>query len=304
MRHKKIIVGSRNSQLAVAQTQIVMNEIKKHNPDLELELLTYTTTGDRILDRSLDEVGGKGLFVKELDKALIEGQIHIAVHSLKDMPMEENKDLPIVSLYKRGDPRDVLVLPKSCKTTEDMDWYSFLNGLEHVGSSSARRQLQIKKLYSGIGIKGVRGNIITRLQKLDQGEFDALVLAAAGLDRAGLTGRINRYFSVDEVIPAAGQGILSIQARSDLDISFLEQVNDEDTVYAATAERTFVRVLDGGCSSPIAAYAEVSGNDLKLIGLYYKEETKEHIIDCISGNKESAEKLGFLLADRLKGALK
>ena len=304
MRHKKILVGSRNSQLAVAQTQIVMNEIKKHNPELELELLTYTTTGDRILDRSLDEVGGKGLFVKELDKALIDGQIHIAVHSLKDMPMEENRDLPIVSLYKRGDPRDVLVLPKSRKTTEDMDWYAFLNGLERVGSSSARRQLQIKKRYSGIGIKGVRGNIITRLQKLDQGEFDALVLAAAGLDRVGLTSRINRYFSVEEIIPAAGQGILSIQARSDLDISFLEQVNDEDTVYAATAERTFVRVLDGGCSSPIAAYAEVSGNDLKLTGLYYNEETKEHIIDYIAGNKESAEKLGFLLADRLKGALK
>lgn len=297
MNQKKIIVGSRDSRLAIAQTKIVMNEIKKNNPDLELELVTLKTTGDLILDKSLDKIGGKGLFVKELDKALMEGRIHIAVHSLKDMPMEVNEDLPIVAMYKRGDPRDALVLPKGQDKSKNL--CDFCN----VGSSSARRQLQLKNLYPAIGVKSVRGNIITRLNKLVNGEYDALVLAAAGLDRVGLTDRIDRYFSVEEMIPAAGQGVLAIQARKDLDISFLKNVNDADTVYAATAERSFVAALDGGCSSPIAANAVITGKEIKLIGLYYKEDTKEHIIDSISGNKEDAKELGFWLAKRMKGDL-
>lgn len=294
MLRKKIIVGSRDSKLAVMQSELVMNEIKKANPELELELLTLKTTGDKILDKTLDKIGGKGLFVKELDQALMDGRIHIAVHSLKDMPMEENEDLPIAALPKRGDPRDVLVLPQN-----DINQ----NFLSNVGSSSSRRQLQLKNIYKDIIMSSVRGNIITRLAKLDRGEYSALILAAAGLKRAGLENRISKYFSVDEVIPSAGQGILSVQARRDLDCSFLNCLNDENTSFAAKAERSFVRTLNGGCSSPIAAHARIIGRELKLSGLYFNEETKEHSVDFIVGDVEKSERLGYDLALRMKGKL-
>lgn len=306
MNKKKIVVGSRDSKLAVAQTQIIMNEIKKEHPDIDLELVTIKTTGDKILNMTLDKIGGKGLFVKELDKALMDGKIDIAVHSLKDMPMEENKDIPIVAMYKRGDPRDVLVLSEELlefHSNYELHKNIDLNTMKNIGTSSARRQLQMKELYPNIGTKSIRGNIITRLNKLDNGEFDALVLAAAGLIRVGLTNRISRYFSVEEMIPAAGQGILAIQARKDFDKELLECVNDVDTVYAATAERSFVTELDGGCSSPIAAHATIDGNILKLIGLYYNEDTKEHISDTIIGQKVDAKELGLQLAKKLKGAI-
>ncbi|WP_032121032.1 hydroxymethylbilane synthase [Clostridium amazonitimonense] len=294
MLKKKIVVGSRDSKLAVMQTELVMKEIKKANPEIELELVTLKTTGDLILDKTLDKIGGKGLFVKELDQALMDGRIDIAVHSLKDMPMEENEDLPIVALPKRGDPRDALILPNNNLNQ---------HFLSNVGSSSYRRQLQLKDLYENINTSSVRGNIITRLAKLDRGEYSALILAAAGLLRVGLEDRISKYFSVEEIIPSAGQGVLSVQARRDLDCSFLKTINDEVTTYAATAERSFVRTLNGGCSSPIAAYATVSGNELKLMGLYFNEETKEHAVDSIIGDVKKAESLGYELALRMKGNL-
>lgn len=299
MRKKKIIIGSRDSKLAVMQTELVMEQIRKCNPDLELELITLKTTGDLILDKTLDKIGGKGLFVKELDQALLDGRIDIAIHSLKDMPMDINDDLPIVALPKRGDVRDALILPEG-KTLENLDRNEIFS---NIGSSSNRRKLQIEKLYEDVKTTAVRGNIITRLSKLDRGEYSALILAAAGLHRVGLQNRISKYFSVEEMIPAAGQGILSIQARKDLDVSFLEAVNDQLSTYCATAERSFVRVLNGGCSSPIAAHAIVSGNEIKLIGLHYNEETKEHIIDSIVGNVLKAEALGEALANKLRGAI-
>ena len=299
MRKKKIIIGSRDSKLAVMQTELVMEQIRKCNPDLELELITLKTTGDLILDKTLDKIGGKGLFVKELDQALLDGRIDIAIHSLKDMPMDINDDLPIVALPKRGDVRDALILPEG-KTLENLDRNEIFS---NIGSSSNRRKLQIEKLYEDVKTTAVRGNIITRLSKLDRGEYSALILAAAGLHRVGLQNRISKYFSVEEMIPAAGQGILSIQARKDLDVSFLEAVNDLLSTYCATAERSFVRVLNGGCSSPIAAHAMVSGNEIKLIGLHYNEETKEHIIDSIVGNVLKAEALGEALANKLRGAI-
>lgn len=299
MRKKKIIIGSRDSKLAVMQTELVMEQIRKCNPDLELELITLKTTGDLILDKTLDKIGGKGLFVKELDQALLDGRIDIAIHSLKDMPMDISDDLPIVALPKRGDVRDALILPEG-KTLENLDRNEIFS---NIGSSSNRRKLQIEKLYEDVKTTAVRGNIITRLSKLDRGEYSALILAAAGLHRVGLQNRISKYFSVEEMIPAAGQGILSIQARKDLDVSFLEAVNDQLSTYCATAERSFVRVLNGGCSSPIAAHAIVSGNEIKLIGLHYNEETKEHIIDSIVGNVLKAEALGEALANKLRGAI-
>lgn len=288
-------IGSRDSQLAVAQTKLVMEQIQKANPDLELELITLKTTGDLILDKTLDKIGGKGLFVKELDQALMEGRIDLSIHSLKDMPMDTPADLPIVAYAKRGDHRDVLVLPEGSKPGS---YY-----LSKVGSSSARRQLQLQILYPIIHLESIRGNIVTRLRKLDDKEYSGLILAAAGLKRIGLENRIHKYFSEDEIIPAAGQGILAVQARADFDRSILATVDDQDTRYAAEAERSFVRFLDGGCSSPIAAYAKVDGEHLTLMGLYYDDETGNFETGSISGSATEGEALGIELAKRLKGAV-
>lgn len=287
---RKITVGSRESKLAVAQAMLVMDCIAAAHPEIQLELVTMKTTGDIILDRSLDQIGGKGLFVKELDQALLDGRIDLSVHSLKDMPMETPEELPIVAFTKRADARDVLILPQG-KTEL---------GEGPLGCSSARRGLQLAKLFPGREIKGVRGNVQTRLSKLDRGEYSALVLAKAGLDRLGLSDRISRVFSAEEMLPAAGQGILAVQGRAGEDYSFLDGVGDANATICAQAERSFVAALNGGCSSPVAAYAEVLGDQLKLTGLYYNEETKGWMIGSQTGNMTQAKDLGVRLALRLK----
>ena len=274
--NKRIVrIGSRDSKLAVMQTELMIHAVTKYHPEIQFELVTMKTTGDIILNQTLDKIGGKGLFVKELDIALAEGRIDCCVHSLKDMPMEENPDFPITALPKRGDSRDVFVLPQM---------QHFENITAQIGSSSFRRQIQLKKLFPSCHCLPVRGNIITRLQKLDCGEFSSLVLAGAGLQRVGLSERISRYFSTDEMIPAAGQGILAVQSRKNEDVSFLSCIHNKESEYAALAERAFVRTLDGGCSSPIAAYAQIHGTELKLTGLYAKEHQWEYVIDSVTGN--------------------
>ena len=293
--NKRIVrIGSRDSKLAVMQTELIMHAVTKYHPEIQFELVTMKTTGDVILNQTLDKIGGKGLFVKELDIALAEGRIDCCVHSLKDMPMEENPDFPITALPKRGDPRDVLVLPQM---------QHFENITAQIGSSSFRRQIQLKKLFPSCHCLPVRGNIITRLQKLDCGEFSSLILAGAGLQRVGLSERISRYFSTDEMIPAAGQGILAVQSRKNEDVSFLSCIHNKESEYAALAERVFVRTLDGGCSSPIAAYAQIHGTELKLTGLYAKEHQWEYVIDSVTGNTENAVQLGEQLAQTMKGRL-
>lgn len=293
--NKRIVrIGSRDSKLAVMQTELMIHAVTKYHPEIQFELVTMKTTGDIILNQTLDKIGGKGLFVKELDIALAEGRIDCCVHSLKDMPMEENPDFPITALPKRGDPRDVLVLPQM---------QHFENITAQIGSSSFRRQIQLKKLFPSCHCLPVRGNIITRLQKLDCGEFSSLVLAGAGLQRVGLSERISRYFSTDEMIPAAGQGILAVQSRKNEDVSFLSCIHNKESEYAALAERTFVRTLDGGCSSPIAAYAQIHGTELKLTGLYAKEHQWEYVIDSVTGNTKDAAQLGEQLAQTMKGRL-
>ena len=293
--NKRIVrIGSRDSKLAVMQTELMIHAVTKYHPEIQFELVTMKTTGDIILNQTLDKIGGKGLFVKELDIALAEGRIDCCVHSLKDMPMEENPDFPITALPKRGDPRDVLVLPQM---------QHFENITAQIGSSSFRRQIQLKKLFPSCHCLPVRGNIITRLQKLDCGEFSSLVLAGAGLQRVGLSERISRYFSTDEMIPAAGQGILAVQSRKNEDVSFLSCIHNKESEYAALAERAFVRTLDGGCSSPIAAYAQIHGTELKLTGLYAKEHQWEYIIDSVIGNTDNAVQLVDQLAQTMKGRL-
>ena len=291
MKKNKIVIGSRESKLAVLQSEMVRDYIKKQDPELEVEILTMKTTGDIILDRTLDKVGGKGLFVKELDKALMDGRSILSVHSLKDMPMEVPEELPLLAFSKREDPRDVLVLPEG--VTE-------LDKNKPLGCSSLRRTLQLKKIYPDMEVKSIRGNLQTRLRKLDEGQYSGLILAAAGLKRLGLEARINRYFTADEIIPAAGQGILAVQGRKGEDYEFLDGYCDADAWAAGSAERAFVKLLDGGCSSPVAAHAEVYGEEIYLRGLYYNEKDGSYVTGTLRGQRKDAEKLGRELAETLR----
>ena len=287
----KLRIGSRESRLAVIQSRMVMEAIAKAEPAAELELVTMKTTGDKILDKTLDKIGGKGLFVRELDQALREGKVDFSVHSLKDMPMEVPEDLPLAAFSSREDPRDVLVLPEGVAE---------LDPTKPIGCSSRRRQLQLKKLFPHVDIQPVRGNVQTRLAKLNAGQFSALVLAAAGLKRLGLTNRISRYFESEEILPAAGQGILVVQTRKGMNTDCLRLVHDEKTACCAKAERAFVRELNGGCSSPVAAHATVDGETLILTGFYVSPDETIQRKGSIRGGVPDAETLGRTLARLLK----
>ncbi|WP_130869518.1 hydroxymethylbilane synthase [Intestinimonas massiliensis (ex Afouda et al. 2020)] len=290
---KTIRVGSRESKLAVIQSELVMDAIRASHPDIALELVTMKTTGDKILDRTLDKIGGKGLFVKELDAALLDGRADLTVHSCKDLPMDVDPRIPLAGFSKREDPRDVLVLPQGAAE---------LDHTKPIGCASARRAVQLKELFPGVDIAPVRGNVLTRLRKLDEGGYSALVLAAAGLKRLGLENRITRYFTVDEMIPAAGQGILAIQSRAGEDLSYLSHVVDEEGTLCASAERAFVRRLDGGCSSPIAAHARIKNEEISITGLYV-DEAGRVLRRTVTGPRDRGEALAIALADEMKGGV-
>ena len=287
----KITIGSRDSKLAVVQSEMVMAFLREAHPDAEVGLATFKTTGDKILDRRLDQIGGKGLFVKELDIALRNRECDYTVHSCKDLPMEVPEDLPLVCFSAREDPRDVLVFPNGA-TEPDFSL--------PIGTSSRRREVQLRKLFPQATFASVRGNLQTRLRKLDEGGYGALVLAAAGLKRMGLADRIGRYLEPEEVIPSAAQGVLAIQGRRDADPSLFEGFADPIVAVAVTAERAFVTRLDGGCSSPIAAHARVNGEELELLGLYYDEEAQVARRGRVSGPVDDAVALACDLADRLR----
>lgn len=292
--NKKVRVGSRDSLLAVRQAELVMEAVRKASPETELTLVTMKTTGDRILNQSLDKIGGKGLFVKELDLALMEGRSDLSVHSLKDMPMEIPEELPILAYSPREDNRDVLVLREGL---------SELPAHPVIGTGSARRKIQAARIYPDAEFKGIRGNIHTRLHKLDSGEYDALILAAAGMIRMGLQDRISRYFSVEEIIPPAGQGIMAVQGRKDDSYPFLIKINSPKSQAMAEAERSFVKTLDGGCSSPIAACALIEGDRLKLRGLYFEEKSGRWVVGSLEGSVQGPAELGRSLALRLKSEI-
>lgn len=282
----RIRVGSRDSVLAVRQSELLMEAVKAAHPEAELELVTLKTTGDKILDRTLDQIGGKGLFVKELDEALRDGRADVTVHSCKDLPMEVPEDLPLAAFSRREDPRDALVLPEGAEV---------LDLSRNVGCASLRRGMQCKALYPGCTIAPVRGNVLTRLRKLDEGQYGALILAVSGLKRLGLEGRISRVFSPEEMLPAAGQGILAAQVRRGTDTAYLQCFDDPVGRACAVAERAFVRSLDGGCSSPVAAFAVVEGDRMTLTGM-----NAEGVKGSITGEVGQAEALGLKLAERLR----
>lgn len=284
----KLRIGSRESKLAVIQSEIIINMIRKSVPEAETELVTMKTAGDRILDRTLDKAGGKGLFIKELDRALIRGDIDIAVHSLKDMPMETDLRLKIAAYSAREAPFDALVLPKGAKT-QDFD--------KPVGCAGKRRAFQYGRLFPNAEIKPVRGNVLTRLARLDAGEYGALLLAEAGLRRLGLQDRTKRVFTAEEIVPAAGQGILAVVTRADAEYNFLSGINDINSELCARAERAFVRRLNGGCSAPAAAYAEIDGENIIIRG--FNVIDGKLITKTSSGNKYRGEETGTLLAEEM-----
>lgn len=279
-----IRVGSRDSRLAVVQAEEVCRVLG------DCELITMKTTGDMVLDKTLDQVGGKGLFVKELDRALADHRVDLTVHSLKDVPMEQPDGLPLVAFTRRADARDALVLPESGIWDKE----------KPIGCSSARRRVQLKQLFPEIDVQPVRGNVQTRLAKLESGSYGALVLAAAGLQRLGLEGRISRYFSPDEIIPAAGQGILAVQGRAGELEDAARLVDDADARDCAAAERSFIRTLGGGCFAPVAAYAQTQGDTLHLRGLYVTADETHMARGAVTGRRAEAAALGRTLALQLK----
>ncbi|MBQ9419974.1 MAG: hydroxymethylbilane synthase [Synergistaceae bacterium] len=283
----KIKIGTRASPLAVAQTNIIADGIAKFFPDTDISIIKIKTSGDKNLAPfSSDPSGIKGMFTLELERALMNREIDFAVHSLKDLPANVSKTLPIVAYSKRADPRDALVIRDEGLGIRDCV----------IGSSSLRRRLQLEKIFPGSKIVPVRGNINTRLKRLEDGEFSGLVLAVAGLERLGLRDKISKIFDLDEILPAPGQGILACQGREGENYFYLDAVNDEISKSCAIAERSFSRALNAGCNVPVGAYASVNGEELTLRGLFIDDKTGKFFKASSSGNIIDAERIGENLA--------
>lgn len=286
----RIRIGTRSSPLALAQVKIIAGGIRASYPDADIVPVKITTSGDKDMSTfSTDPNGIKGIFTLEIERALMAGEIDLAVHSLKDLPANINPMLPIVAYSHRGDPRDALVLGRNSQ-----------GGFSVIGSSSLRRRLQLGRLYPSAKIIPVRGNIGTRLRRLDEGEYSGLVLAVSGLERLGLSGRITRVFTTDEVMPSPGQGILACQGRAGESYPYLEAVNDECSRDCAIAERAFARELGAGCNVPVGAYAEIAGDILTLRGLYV-DDAGNFRRGILSGRREYAGNIGRELSGVIMG---
>ncbi|ASS74911.1 hydroxymethylbilane synthase [Tumebacillus algifaecis] len=294
---KRIVVGTRKSPLALTQTEMVMAKLQEHHTGLEIGMEKIVTKGDRILDVTLSKVGGKGLFIKEIEQAMYEKKIDFAVHSLKDMPTEMPEGLMLAAITEREDPRDVVI-------TRNGSTFADLPIGARVGTSSLRRAAQLLNARPDIEIVSVRGNINTRIAKLEELQLDAIVLAAAGLERMGWAEKISERLSTELCIPAVGQGALAIQCRSEDEeireiLSVLDDVNTRRTV---TAERTVLGRLNGGCQIPIGAFAELEGGELKLTGIVGSADGLTLLKETATGTDPMA--LGHAVAERLieKGA--
>ncbi|GAA5315186.1 MAG: hydroxymethylbilane synthase [Candidatus Pelagadaptatus aseana] len=295
---KTLRIATRKSALALWQAEYVKAELEAHHPDLTVELVPMTSRGDKILDVPLAKVGGKGLFVKELEHAMLEGDADIAVHSMKDVPMEFPEGLGLAVICPREDPRDAFV----SNTFESLD--ALPEGAV-VGTSSLRRQCQLLARYPHLQIKFLRGNVNTRLQKLDDGEYDAIILAAAGLIRLGFEQRIRQFIEPEVSLPAGGQGAVGIETRlADTDImALLKPLHCDDTAPRVLAERAMNRRLEGGCQVPIGCFALRQDNDqLWLRGLVGSPDGQHMLEDQITGPAADAEQLGVALAERLLDA--
>jgi hydroxymethylbilane synthase len=286
-------IATRESRLALWQAEHVAARLRAAHPQLEVVLVPMTTTGDQVLDRTLAQVGGKGLFVKELEHALLEHRADIAVHSMKDVPSVLPDALMLTCMLERADPRDAFV---SQRFTHFMD----LPQGAHLGTASLRRQSQLLSLRPDLRVSPVRGNVETRLRKLDEGQYDAIVLASAGLTRLGLAGRITEYLDTQRSIPAAGQGVVGIECRrNDARVQALCAVlNHEPSARCVRAERAFATRLEGSCQAPIAAFATLEGETLHLTGLVASPDGRQIIREQGAGTAHHPEQLGVQLAER------
>jgi hydroxymethylbilane synthase len=295
---QSLVIGSRGSKLALFQSEQARARLETLNPNLQVRIEIIKTTGDVKTD-PLKVIGGKGVFTKELEDALVDGRIDLAVHSLKDLPTILPDGLTIGAICKREDPRDALVLPGNAAGA-DVSLRNLIEGAV-VGTSSQRRVAQLKALRPDVEIKDVRGNVDTRIRKLDEGQYDALILASAGLRRLGLAERITTALATDEMLPAVGQGAVAIEARDDnkFALEIIAKLNHDATRIACLAERALLRSLGGGCQLPIAAHAVVDGNEIRLQGLVATVDGLQIIRDFLTGPVSAAEELGQALAHRL-----
>lgn len=293
---EKIVIASRRSTLAMWQAQHIADELRRVYPGCEIGILGMTTRGDRVLDRPLAEIGGKGLFVKELEAALEDGRADLAVHSAKDVPMHLPPGFCLAAIPRREDPRDCFVSNHNASLES-------LRAGSVVGTSSLRREAQLRERQPGLRVEPLRGNLETRLAKLDRGECDAMVLAAAGLKRLSLAGRIRAMLEPEQSLPAPGQGALAIEcreARSDLR-EWLAVLDDDATSACVRAERAVSRSLSGDCRLPLAAYAVASGTEIHLRGLVGTRDGREIVRAELTGAAAAApEQLGEALAAELR----
>jgi hydroxymethylbilane synthase len=294
---KPLRIATRKSPLALWQAEHVAELLRRAHPGIAVELLPMSTKGDRIQDRSLAAIGGKGLFIKELEAALEDRRADLAVHSMKDVPADLPAGLMIAAVLPRGDARDALI------TRGAPDLKDLPQGAR-LGTSSLRRQAQLLAARPDLNIEALRGNVDTRLKRLDAGELDAIVLACAGLIRLGLESRISARLDTEISLPAVGQGVIGIECRTDDSRSraVLQALNDTNTCVAIDAERAFSGRLGGSCQSPIAAYARIEGDRLTLDGLVAEPDGSRVLRDRISGSAENAGILGEELAERVLAA--
>ncbi|MCH7816795.1 MAG: hydroxymethylbilane synthase [Proteobacteria bacterium] len=294
MPTRSLRIATRKSPLALWQANYVKQALQQAHSDLQIELVAMTTRGDEILDTPLAKLGGKGLFVKELERAILDDEADIAVHSMKDVPMEFPAGLGLAIICEREDPADAFVSNRYANFTD-------LPKHAKVGTSSLRRQCQLRELRSDLEIVDLRGNVGTRLDKLDQGEYDAIILAAAGLMRLDLSARIKQRLSYDECLPAGGQGAVGIECRTqDLDtLKLIDCMHHQPTATRVVAERAVNMRLQGGCEVPIASFAELTGDVLHLRAMVGDIKGTRIIRSEMKGDPHRAEQLGLLVAEDL-----
>ncbi|MFT7228816.1 MAG: hydroxymethylbilane synthase [Methylophilaceae bacterium] len=306
---QKLVIATRESALAMWQAKHIQGRLQALYPNCDVQILGMTTTGDQILDKPLASIGGKGLFIKELENALLDGSADLAVHSMKDVPMNMPQGFTLVATGERGNPHDAFV-SNDYKSLVDLPQGSI------VGTSSLRRQSQIQARFPHLKIESLRGNVQTRLRKLDEGQYGAIILAAAGLIRLELGDRISSFISAEDSIPAVGQGALGIEIKEDrMDlIEILAPLNHTDTENCVTAERAFSRALAGSCTVPLGAYARIEntsskdnvirhevikGKTINITGFVASVDGKQMLCETMSGNAKDADLLGKALAGKL-----
>lgn len=288
----KLVVGTRGSNLALVQTNWVVDQLKKENPGVEFEVKIIKTKGDLIKDLPLDKIGDKGLFVKEIEKSLLDGEIDMAVHSMKDMPSYLPEGLKFAHSPKREDPRDALIFKEGYKSLDDLPQGA------RIGTGSKRRKYQLLEHRPDLEIVPIRGNIETRIKKIETEKLDGVVLAASGLRRAGLDDKIDYYIPTDIMLPAPAQGILALEIREDDKETekIIDSIKDDITKIQIDAERGFLIGVNGSCHIPMGAYCEIEGEKITLTGLYGDGEGKKIVVQSQVGTLADAPKIGYELA--------